>query len=71
MFLMFFSAFSLMFSEHSFLVMARGEGGQVMARRKAAPNIAGQVGKAKGFRKRCKVSFSFLFYPSRHTFLSG
>jgi hypothetical protein len=51
-----------------FLVMARGEGGQVMARRKAAPNIAGQVGKPKVFRKRCKVSFSFLFYPSRHTF---
>jgi hypothetical protein len=48
--------------------MARGEGGQVMARRKAAPNIAGQVGKPKVFRKRCKVSYSFLFYPSRHTF---
>jgi hypothetical protein len=27
-----------------------------MARRKAAPNIVGHGGKAKGLKKRCKVS---------------
>jgi hypothetical protein len=71
MFLMFSQRFLLCFLSIPFLVMARGEGGQVMARRKAAPNIAGQVGKPKGFRKRCEMSCSFLFYPSRHIFLSG